>query len=177
MESSIFHAEGVLNNLRQEKTQGDQASKKRHMNYLFALGYGWHVTSYLSLCLNFSEVMNYNLEFLSTVPFGQRVSYHISKNESRTKPLISLCHSAKATKALLSIFLPQPFTEREGDILTPPSIVPKEPSTIPYFLLELHQMQVNLLHGRHLGRVLEMPCESHQEHSQRMPLKCVMELV
>lgn len=147
------------------------------MNYLFALGYGRHVSSYLSFCLNFSEVMNYNLEFLPTVPFGQGVSYQISKNEIRTKPQISLCNSAKATNTLLSIFFPQPFAEREGDIMTPPSIVPKEPTTILYFLLELYQMQVNLLHGRHLGWVLEMPCERHQEHSQRMPAKCVMELV
>ena len=128
------------------------------------------MASYLRFCLNFSEVMNYNLEFLPPVLFGQGVSSHISENEIRTKPLISLCNSAKATNTLLSIFLPQPFTERESVIMTPASIVPKEPSTILYFLLELYQMQVNLLHdGRHLGRVLEMPCESHQEHSQKIP--------
>lgn len=84
----------------------------------------------------------------------------------------------KGNKHFAIYFLTSAFRrEREGDIMTPPSIVPEEPSTILYFLLERYQMQVNLLHGRHLGWVLEMPCERHQEHSQRMPAKCVMELV
>lgn len=85
----------------------------------------------------------------------------------------------KGNKHLAIYFLTSAFRRerRRHHDMTPPSIVPKEPSTILYFLLELYQMQVNLLHGRHLGWVLEMPCERHQEHSQRMPAKYVMELV
>lgn len=65
------------------------------MYYLFALSYGRRVTSYLSFCLDFSEMMDYNLElqdhqlFFPQLPLA-RVLYPINKNENMRKPLVSL---------------------------------------------------------------------------------------